>query len=100
MMRVRGRERNQRCQALCVQRILIDRRTGIGECKFWAHRRTELRGYVPMTDLSILCLHNSTTSLESQQRGGIVEVVIGDDQWVAVVVVVTIVGAVGGRRVS
>ena len=30
-----------------------------------------------MTDLSILCLHNSTTSWESQQRGGIVEDVMG-----------------------
>lgn len=29
-----------------------------------------------MTDLSILCLHNSTTSWESQQRGGIVEEVM------------------------
>lgn len=26
-----------------------------------------------MTGLSILCLHKSTTPLESQQRGGIVE---------------------------
>lgn len=30
-------------------------------------------GYVPMTDLSIRCLHSSTTSWEFQQRGGIVE---------------------------
>ena len=44
------------------------------------------RSYVPMTDLSILCLHNSTTSWESQQRGGIVEDVMGgSEEWVAVV---------------
>ena len=50
---------------------------GRRRCEFWAHRRTTRRIYVPMTDLSILCLHNSTTSWESQQRGGIVEDVIG-----------------------
>ena len=33
-----------------------------------------------MTDLSILCLHNSTTSWESQQRGGIVEDVMGNGE--------------------
>jgi len=33
-----------------------------------------------MTDLSILCLHNSTTSWESQQRGGIVEDVMNSGE--------------------
>ena len=54
-----------------------------GECEFWAHRWAFGRSYVPMTDLSILCLHKSTTSWESQQRGGIVEDVMNGGEWVA-----------------
>ena len=77
---VHGRERNRRFRASYGPRSLIDRRTegdDGGECEFWAHRWTAGRSYVPMTDLSILCLHNWTTSWESQQRGGIVEDVMG-----------------------
>jgi hypothetical protein len=50
--------------------------------------------HLPMTDLSILCLHNSTTSWESQQRGGIVVDVMVVVRWV--VVVVEVAGAVDG----
>ena len=48
-----------------------------------------------MTDLSILCLHNSTTSWESQQRGGIVEDVM-EGGGVGGAVVVMGVGGVWG----
>jgi len=91
MTRVRDRGRNLRFRAWYARHILIDRRTDgdDGECEFWPHRKTVRRGYVPMTDLSILCLHNSTTSWESQQRGGIVEDAMGViEKWVAVVIAV------------
>ena len=84
MTRVRDRERNRRFRVSYEQHILIDRKTKGSdegddgdECELWAHRWTAERSYVPMTGLSILCLHNSTTSWESQQRGGIVEDAMG-----------------------
>jgi len=86
MTRVHGRERNRRFRGWYELRILIDRRMegdDGGECEFWAHRWAFGRSYVPMTDLSILCLHKSTTSWESQQRGGIVEDVMNGGEWVA-----------------
>ena len=82
MMRVRDRERNRRLRAWYARHILIltergadDDREGVSSGRIDGPHDGS---YVPMTDLSILCLHNSTTSWESQQRGGIVEDVMGD----------------------
>lgn len=81
MTRVRDRERNQRFRVWYARRILIDGRTDGydgDEVNVSSGRIDRPYGsYVPMTDLSILCLHKSTTSWESQQRGGIVEDVMG-----------------------